>query len=476
MRKGLLICVALGILVARIVSSCSPAAAKPQGLKLPPPIAFDLDSILARDTLILLTENSATSYYKYRGQPRGYDYEMVKAFARHLGVKLKVEVLDDVDEMFEKLNKGEGDLIATHLTATSQRSQYVAFGPPVCATRQVVVQRIPEPGDSTNTHIADTNQLAGKEIWVHKYSVFHSRLQEMNGWLPDSIKIHEAPGEISTDDLLRLVSEGEIDFTITDENLAQLQQADYPNLDMQLAITGNQPIAWAMRKNAVQLQIELALWMLQPPTTKKFASTYRKYFSHLERINYSPVFVPPIMSDNRISPYDELFKKHAADIHWDWRLLAALVYHESRFNPEARSWSGAFGLMQLMPETAMKLGCDTTQKEEPNIKAGVRYIKHLENMWREKIKDDNERLKFVLASYNIGPGHVFDAREIARQTGRSDTVWNGHVAECLLLKMQERYYTMPGVKHGYCYAKEPYQFVDKILNTFAYYKGLKFEP
>jgi membrane-bound lytic murein transglycosylase F len=456
--------------------SCGPGASVAPVSLLPPPVAFDLDSILRRDTLILLTENSTTSYYKYRGQPRGYDYEMVKAFARHLGVKLKIVVLDDVDLMFEKLNRGEGDLIATHLTATPERSRHVAFGPPVCATRQVCVQRVHSPHEPEGSFISDTAQLAGKEVWAHKYSVFYARLSEMNRWMPDSIKINEAPGEISTDDLLRLVSEGEIDYTITDENLAQLQQPDYPNLDMRLAISGQQPIAWAMRKNAVQLQLELALWMLKPGTAKKFSSTFNKYFSHLVRINYQPLFVPPIMSDDRISPYDELFRKYAAEVGWDWRLLAALVYHESRFNPEARSWSGAFGLMQLMPETALKLGCDTTGKEEPNIKAGVRYIKHLQNMWREKIADPEERLKFVLASYNIGPGHVFDAREIARQTGRSDTTWHGHVAECMLLKMQERYYTLKGVKHGYCYAREPYEFVDKILSTFAYYKDLKLSP
>jgi len=442
-----------------------------------PPISFDLDSIIMRGKLVLLTENSATSYYLYRGQAKGFDHDMVKAFAKHIGVKLEVKLLDDVDQMFEMLNTGKGDLIATNLTVTNSRKKIVAFSAPVCTTRQVLVQ--PRfggiKGDSLLSFISDTAQLKGKEVWAHRYSVFYERLMLMNSYLDDSIKIQEAPGELSTDDLIRLVSEGEISRTITDENLAQLQQADNPNLDMSLAISNEEEIAWAMRSNSSRLLEEVNNWMAEESTQKKMKKTYSKYFSQIERMNYNPVFVPPIVSDNRISAYDEILKQQAVELGWDWRLLAALIYQESRFNPRAKSWSGAFGLMQLMPETARRFGCDTSQLEVENIKAGVKYIQFLDRMWKDKIIDPDERVKFVLGSYNIGPGHIFDARAIARNLSKPDTVWENNVAECLLLKMQSPYYTMEGVKHGYCHAKEPYQFVIKIMNNFRYYQGLKLE-
>jgi len=126
--------------------------------------------------------------------------------------------------------------------------------------------------------------------------------------------------------------------------------------------------------------------------------------------------------------------------------------------------------MQLMPETAAKFGCDSTQTEEPNIRAGVKYVRYLDRFWRDKIPNDQERVKFVLGSYNIGPGHILDAVHIARQLGKSDTIWDGHVGECLLLKTQEKYYTLPGVKHGYCHAREPFHFVAKITAVYEHYK------
>lgn len=446
-------------------------------IRYPPPISFDLDSIRNRGKLILLTENSATSYYLYRGQARGYDYEMVKAFAKHIGVKLEVRLMDDVDRMFEMLNTGQGDVIATNLTITDARKKIVSFSAPVCTTRQVIVQPNSKinNGNAVVNMITDTADLGGRDIWVHRYSVFYERLTEMNLHSANPVLVNEAPGELSTDDLIRLTSEGEIPMTVTDENLAQLQQPDYPDLDMSLAISGEQEIAWAVRSNSPALVAAINNWMAEEGTKKKMQKTYSKYFSHVERMNYQPVFVPPIVSDNRISAYDEILKKQAPEIGWDWRLLAALIYQESRFNPNAKSWSGAFGLMQMMPETARRFGCDTSQLEVENILAGVKYIRFLDRMWKDKIADPGERVKFVLASYNIGPGHIFDARAIARNTGRPDTIWNNNVAECLLLKMQSKYYTMEGVKHGYCHAKEPYQFVIKIMSTYDYYRNLKLE-
>ncbi|MFN8699066.1 MAG: transglycosylase SLT domain-containing protein [Flavobacteriales bacterium] len=438
--------------------------------KLPSPVKFDLDSIRARGKLILLTENSASTYFLYRGQARGFDYELVKDFARSLGVKLEVRLLDDVDKMFELLNRGEGDLIASNLTITPERSDIVEFSDPLYTSREVLVQRLSPPDSASYPHITDTAQLHLIPIWVHKYSSFYSRLKSMEMQSGMPFHIHEAPGQISTEDLIRLTASGELSATVTDENLAIIQKEDYPELDMSLAISGNEQIAWAVRSNSYQLLETLNTWLKKTAVSRKTASLYGKYFASELRTDFRGPFVLPNLSDNQISVYDSLFKKYSPQIGWDWKLLAALVYQESRFNPNAVSWSGAFGLMQMMPETASRFGCENGQTEEPNIRAGVKYIQYLDRMWKDKVTNPGERLKFVLASYNIGPGHILDARHIAGHMGLIDTIWDGNVAEALLLKSQEKYYTMPGVKHGYCNTREPYHFVRKILAVYEHYK------
>lgn len=436
------------------------------------PVYYDLKAIKKRGKLILITENGPSTYYQYRGQATGFDFEMAKAFAKHLGVKLEIRLLDDLDQMFEMLNRGEGDIIASNLHITEKRKKFVRFTSPVYETRQMLVQQKYSRNrpDSSISLIRDTIELKDKEVWVHRYSSFYSRLKEVEHIHNIDIQIKEAPGEISTEDMLRLTSEGQMQYTITDENLAIILRPDYPDLDMNVAISKPEPVAWAVRMNAPKLQEAINEWLGRKDVKKKLAKTYQKYFKEESLFGYKGPYMLPQMGPNQISPFDSLFKKYAPEIKWDWRMLAALCYQESRFNPEAVSWSGAFGLMQLMPETAARFGCDTTQLIEPNIRAGVKYIKHLERYWSERIPNAEERKKFILASYNIGPGHIQDARNIARMLNKPDTIWDGNVAECLLLKSQEKYYTLDIVKHGYCHAKEPYHFVGKILAVYTHYK------
>lgn len=438
-----------------------------------PAVHFDLDSIKKRGKIILLTENSATTYYLYRNQAKGYDYEMLREFAKYLGVKLEVTLMDDVDKMFELLNKGEADIIASNLTVTPEQLEMVAFSTPLYKTRQILAQRkfSRENPDSALTLVRDSTGLSQIPIWVHRYSSFYARLKEIEKQTGIPLNIQEAPGEISTDDLLRLVNDGEIPATITDENLAIIEQFDYTELDMSVPITGEQSIAWAVRNNSTQLLDELNKWLDKKKTRDKLASTYKKYFTEEKLFPGGKNYVMPPIGPGQISPYDSLFKMHAPTLGWDWQMLAAMAFQESRFNPNAQSWSGAYGLMQLMPETAQRFGCDSTPSPECSVMAGVKYLKYLQAMWKKRVPNPTERTKFVLASYNIGQGHIIDAQNLARELGMADTIWDGHVAEALLLKQQERYYTMSCVKHGYCYAKEPYHFVGKILALYQHYKS-----
>lgn len=423
----------------------------------------------------MLTENSASTYFLYRNQESGFDYELALAFAKHLGVRLEVKLIDDVDRMFELLRNGEADLVASNLTITQHRSDSVSFSKPLYQTRQVLVQRkIEQPGAPSTLAILDSTHLSLMPIWVHHYSSFFEQLQHISSTSGQAIHIEEAPGEISTDDLIRLVDDGAIPATITDENLATIELSNYDNIDVSVPISGVQDIAWAVRKESSSLLTEMNSWLSSKEGTLRTKRLYRKYFNEAD-LARPKGFVLPKVGPGAISPFDSLFKAYAPQLGWDWRMLASIAYHESHFNPQAQSWSGAYGLMQLMPQTAVRFGCSATPSPECSVQAATKYLKYLQNMWLKRVPNATERTKFVLASYNIGQGHIIDAQNLARELGMQDTVWDGHVAEALLLKQQEKYYTMSCVKHGYCNAREPFIFVQKIIGTFDLYRSVSQE-
>jgi membrane-bound lytic murein transglycosylase F len=461
------------LLLATAVWSCRESKPRIEETPFGDVVSFDLDSIRKRGKIILLTENSASTYYLYRNQIRGFDYELARAYAKHLGVKLEVIILDDVDKMFEMLNSGKGDIIASNLTVTPERIRHVAFSTPVYQTRQVLVQRkvYPDNAGTTEILVGDSSQVNLLPVWVHRYSSFYERLLDIEKQTGMDINIQDAPGEISTDDLIRLVDDGSLPATVTDENLALMELASYTEIDVSVPLTGMQNIAWAVRPNAAALLGSLNNWLGMKKTVSKLEATYKSYFSAEQFEPYSKNYDMPPLLPGAISPFDSIFKIHAPLIGWDWRLLTALAYQESRFNPNAVSRSGAFGLMQLMPETAIRFGCDSTPDPECSVAAGAKYLKYLHGFWKKRVPNPTERDKFVLASYNIGQGHVIDAQNLAKELGMADTIWDGNVAEALLLKQQEKYYSMPCVKHGFCHAKEPYHFVGKILALFEHYKS-----
>ncbi len=439
---------------------------------------IDLPEIRERGKLVLLTENSSTSYYLYRGQGMGFDYELVKAFAREHDLDLEVRILEDLNDMFDLLRDGKGDLIACNLAVRSERDALANFTSPLTETRQVLVQRKPEKLANISAKALDDTlirtweELEGHEIYVHEYSSFHQNLKSRLAKDSIGVELIEASGNIDTEQLIRLVAEGQIDLTVADENVALLNQTYYPELDVSYALSEEEPIAWAVRKDADSLLTTLNTWIAEKRTRRRVAYTYKKYFE-ASKDQHARVKSPfSSLSGKRISEFDPVIQQYSGRIEWDWKLLAAMIYQESRFNPEARSWAGAFGLMQLMPLTARRFGIDTTDTREQNIRAGVDYIKYLDNFWRNRIHDPQERIKFILASYNVGPGHVQDAQRIAQYLGKNPYIWDNNVAEGLLLKSDQTYLALDGVKHGYCRGKEPYDYVKKVMTQYTMYQTM----
>lgn len=432
----------------------------------------DFHQIIEKGKLVVLTQSSTNSYFLYKGEPMGFEYELIASFAREIGVELEMRIANDINEIFDELQQGEVDLVAANLTVTSERNKRMAFTTPFLYSKQVLVQRKPSLHSNQTVLIRNLIDLAGKNVFVHRNSSFYSRLQNLSDEIGSPINIIEAPGVIDPEQLIRMVAEGHIDYTVADEHVAQLNQGYYPEIDIQTAISFPQKIAWACRKDSPLLLRTLNNWLQQSKQSARMAILHHKYFKSTkvqrERLesHYSS------LSGGKISPYDDLIKKYSVLLGWDWRLIAAQMAQESAFKPDARSWAGAFGLMQLMPQTAAQFGVDTSSTVEDQIKAGIHYMMWLNTYWENQIPDDEERIKFVLASYNVGLGHVIDARNLTENHGGDSMIWENHVDYYLRNKSASEFQNSEWVKYGYCRCEEPVEYVEKILNRYAHYTRL----
>lgn len=440
-----------------------------------PQVEIDLDAIIKRGYINALVDNNSFSYFIYKGHPMGYEYELLQLLAKHLRVSLKIKVTSGVERAFEQLNTGEGDVIAFPLTITKPRRQVVTFTKPHFNTYQVLVQRKPKNwnrltlDEINNNLVKDPAELIGRRVHVIKGTSHELRLKNLSEELGGDILIQDDTLIAESESLIRKVALGEIEFTVADHTMARVNAAYYPNIDVNTVLSVPQQIAWAVRRNAPKLAEAIDQWLSEIKRQPTFMVIYNRYFKsprtsllHMQS-DYSS------LGGNKLSRYDDLIKDGATKLGWDWRLLAAVVYQESKFNPGGESWAGAQGLMQLMPETAKRFGASDISDPRQSMKAGVNYLMYLEKYWTKRIPDQQERLKFVLASYNAGLSHILDARKLCVKYGKDETLWDD-VEFFLLKKSDPEYYRDPLVTTGYCKCEEPVNYVKEVLARFEEYK------
>jgi membrane-bound lytic murein transglycosylase F len=275
---------------------------------------------------------------------------------------------------------------------------------------------------------------------------------------------------ITTETLISKVSKGEIKYTVCDNRVARLNATYFPNINTKLSISFDQRSSWAVSRNNPLLAQAANEWYEKSRISPEHAAITKRYFEINKTVHYSPILSA---EEGKISHFDQLFKHYAKEIGWDWRFLAAIAFTESNFNPEVVSWAGAKGLMQLMPGTARSMGIPAGEENNPeeNIKGAVQYLSLLERKF-QRITNRQERMCFVLASYNAGHGHIFDAMALAEKYGRDKYKWFSNVEHYLLLKSNEEYYTDPVCKNGYLRGIETYNFVRKINAQYDRYKKM----
>lgn len=428
----------------------------------------DYPEIKKRDRIVAIIEQNSTDYYIFRGEPMGFQFEMLKQFGQFLGLEVEIIVSNNIDDDFDELFEGKVDIIAKSQAPVDFRKDIVYYSFPLYSTKHLLVQRKKAEGNMLS--ITGKENLDGKNIYVPLRSAFSETLSSMKKEGYEGMKFFEMPGYTS-EQLIDLVANNELDYTVCNYEQSRILAKYYPTLDFSTVLSENNPISWIVRKKSTELQKKVNDWLSYYRATVQFAVKFHKYFE--DRNNYANINHHYVsVRSGRISKYDEIIKKHSAVINWDWRLLASLIYQESRFNPKVRSRAGAYGIMQLMPSTRAYFGVDSTSSVEKQIEAGVKLIKLLDKQIAPTIPDDEERIKFILASYNIGWGHIQDAVNIAAKTGKNAQIWDRNVDSCLLSKSKPEVLQMAEVKFGYAKGKETYKFVKQILERFEHYKNL----
>lgn len=434
-----------------------------------------LANIRQRGKLVAITDNNPLNYFTYKGEKKGYQYDMLKSFAEHLGVELELIVEADPYQALQYLRQSQVDVVAMELPPSSEISDGTVFTDAFFESKQVLVQRRPDSWrrmrDSKSAEklvIRNLAELSGKTIALpsdnHK-QYYLSDIQHATANSVDLIVLRD----VNNVELFEAVNNKDIDYTLAYEHTAKAMSQIYPDLDISTPVSPEMAVSWTLRKGAVNLQNEMNQWIRDHKGGQKFTTNYSKYFNNAR---WARLALGHRVSSSSISEYDDIIRQSARDIQMDWRLVAALIYKESKFRPDAVSRVGAFGLMQLMPVTARRFGADVNSTPAEQIAAGIRLIHYLDKEFVNSVPNPEERIKFILASYNLGQAHILDAQRLAAKHGKNPAVWFDNVEYFMLAKSQPEYYNDPVVKYGRVKGIETEQFVKDVLNKYDHYKTL----
>lgn len=460
--------------ISLVTLSCKES---PKPVKIIPAVnGLDLPEILKKGKLTVLAENSSASYFIYRGKKMGFEYELLKEFANEIGVDLEIIIIEDLDAANKMLNNGEGDLIACNYTVTNERAKEIDFSMPYMRTSQVLVQRKPDNWEKMTAAeinaklLNDPTDLAGKTINVWDKSTYYQRLLNLQQEIGDTIYIQSETGEVSSEDLIENVSEGLIDYTVVEQNVAQINSQFLDNIDIHLEVSVKQKIAFGLRKTSPLLKARVNQWLAKFTQKASFKYLKHKYFD-LPDMASRIQDATSSLKGGQLSAYDHFFKKSAAKHKWDWRILASVAYQESRFNPNANGLGGAYGMMQFMPETGPKYKVYPSSPPEVQIEGGMRLLVSNYNLWSD-IPDHEERLKFTLASYNAGASHVKDAQRLAEKYDLDPKRWDDNVEVMMKNLSKREFYRDPVVQSGATRGAHTAKYVKSVYNRFLSYKSM----
>ncbi|PKL95198.1 MAG: membrane-bound lytic murein transglycosylase MltF [Gammaproteobacteria bacterium HGW-Gammaproteobacteria-8] len=411
----------------------------------------ELDAALDRGRLAMLTINGATTYYLGASGEAGFEHDLAQRFADSLGVGLEVISVDSIDALIPALMQGRGDFIAANFSRTPERQRMLRFGPAYDSVRPVVVYR---RGSSRPRELTD---LIGGRLALVSGTSYDSILRDVPGleW--------ESMDGASIEDLFEAISAEEIDYTIIDSNILDLNRRYFPAIRPAFEIDQPQTLAWATRlADDDSLSQKMREFFAREDAAIALSELREHYFSHVE--SYEPVGTFTFMQQmrERLPRFRPLFEQVADSSGLDWRLLAAISYQESHWNPDAVSRTGVRGLMMLTLPTANQLGVTDREDPEQSVSGGARYLQSLIDRLPERIEHP-DRLWLALAAYNIGLGHLEDARMLTERQGGNPDRWVD-VRERLPLLTQARYFSQ--TRFGYARGYEAATYVENIRTFY----------
>jgi membrane-bound lytic murein transglycosylase F len=389
----------------------------------------------------------------------GFEYELLLDLGKRLGVQVEYIVAADIDEAFAQLEDGRVDLVAMNLQQNTASERDVTYTEAIGSMSTVLVGR---------EKLRSWDSLGKDTVVVRKGAVYSSQLAQLKDSLDLEFSILEVPDHEEI--LLDRLVEKQVNWTVAEKTVAQTNATYYDELRLGLDLSQEEPVSWAMRNTSTEMLQVVNTWLLEKK--KRFIpDLYTKYFLNSKNQHFRTTSVYSSLGGNRISVYDELIQENAKTLGWDWRLLAAVVYKESAFDTTALSYAGAQGLLQLMPVTLERFGVTNPNDPVESLRGGVKYLQYLDKFWLERVPETNERIKFILASYNIGQGHVEDAWRLTLKYRKNTQSWQ-EVANFLNLKSDPKYYRDPVVKSGYAKGHIAVNYVRDVLGLFQSYKAL----
>ena len=412
-----------------------------------PPV---LDAILEKNELVVVTRNAPTTYYNLRDEETGFEFDMTQAFAKSLGVKVRYLVKDSTHELLEVLQSGEAHLGAAGLSKTPERQALFLFGPTYQEVQQQVVCR---RGGPNPKKIED---LIGVEIKVPAETSYAERLTQLS---EDNREIAwQQDYTTDTEILLENVWLRKIECTVADSHIVSINRRYYPELRVRFDLAKPEPLAWAMPQHAAKLKSKIDEWFVDYRDSGQLEALLERYYGYIEVFDYVDTRKYVRRVHKVLPKYKKEFKKAATKNKIDWTLLAAQSYQESHWRANARSPTGVRGMMMLTLTTAKEVGIKSRLDPKQSIHGGAKYMRRLIKRIPEGVTG-HDRTLFALAAYNVGMGHVHDARTLAKRLNKNPDVWH-EVSEVLPLLSQKKYYKT--LKYGYARGREPVRYVQRI--------------
>ena len=415
-----------------------------------------LEKIKKRKKLNVVLLNSPSSYYIGASGPTGFEYDLVQSYARRLGVDLNITTAHTVKEALSYANDPDIDIISATLTKTKKRKKLYNFGPTYFEVQEQVIcnRKLHKEGRFPK----DIEDLSDNTIAVGEETSYEETL---NNLIDDGFDLNvTVVPDLSTEELLEQVSKGKIDCTVSDSNIYAINLRYYTNLSMAFNISGTEELGWIIPFGANKLEADLYEWINALNQSGKMIELKDHYYSYIFLFDYydKKMFYKRIKS--RLPKYMKYFKAAGKKYHIPWTLLAAQSYQESHWNPRAKSFTGVRGLMMLTRKTAKLLGVRNRLDPKQSVMGGAKHLSQLLKLVPATVEGEN-RLKYALAAYNIGLGHILDAMKLAGKMGLNPNSW-ADLKRVLPYLSQKKYYKR--LKYGYARGSEPVRYVDGIYD------------